>query len=171
MTKRLYLRSVEMSDADLILEWVNDPMDRANSFSSDPITLKEHIAWLESALQNSSMRLYVMMLDDQCVGHIKLKIEGKAAEIGYCVAPEWRGIGLAKAIVALVVNEVKQSLPEVKMLTAQVRPANIASVKALEANGYELSALQYQFDMDSFDAVGEKLSSIVSLAEARALDS
>lgn len=168
MTGRLYLKDVEMSDADLILDWVNDPLDRANSFSSDLITREEHIAWLEKALVDPSMRLYIMMLDDQRVGHIKLKIDGEVAEIGYCVAPEWRGMGFAKAITALIVREVNESLPEVKTLIAQVKPTNVASARALESNGYRQTLLQYEFALDSLAEMQGSLNSAVNSAEERA---
>ncbi|MRX84075.1 GNAT family N-acetyltransferase [Eggerthella sp. HF-4214] len=169
--RKCWLRSVEVSDADLILEWVNDPMDRANSFSSDPITRDDHIVWLESALKNPAMRLYIMMLNDRSVGHIKLKIDGESAEIGYCIAPEWRGMGLAKVIVALAVEEAKAQLPEVKTLIAQVKPSNIASSKALGACGYQQTMLQYEFDLDTFDDMNSELTAIVDSAEGKAFES
>ena len=51
------LRPVTMQDAELILEWVNDPLDRANSYSSEPITLDEHLAWLKRSLSNPEVYL------------------------------------------------------------------------------------------------------------------
>lgn len=133
---RCMLRPVKMCDAALLLEWVNDPEDRANSFSSDQITFDEHTKWLKRSLSDPNVRLYMLAFDGISVGHIKLRIEECQAEIGYSISPKWRGRGFAKIAIALVAEEVRCALPQVASLIAQVKPTNVASIKALEANGY-----------------------------------
>lgn len=142
-----FLRSVTMNDADLILEWVNDPADRVNSFSGEVIGRQEHYQWMKSCLGDPNIRLFILMLDDIEVGHIKVYADRKCAEIGYCIAPVWRGKGLSKKAIMLVSEEVKRDFPNVSTLVAQVKPTNIASIKALEANGYCEVMREYRFSL------------------------
>ena len=130
------LRPVEMQDAELILEWVNDPLDRANSYSSDFITLEEHLSWMKRSLADPNIYLYMMEVDGEDVGHIKLYIEDGKAEIGYCIGPDWRGRGLAKTIVALVTIEAAENLADVQTLFGWVKETNPASRKAFLRTGY-----------------------------------
>ena len=146
MAVELSLRPVTMDDAELILEWVNDPLDRANSFSSELITLREHLAWLEASLGDPDKFLYIMVLNGNDVGHVKLDVGGDVAEIGYCVAPNWRGHGLANAAVALIAAEVRDSIPAVKKLIGHVKTSNEASKRAFVKAGYRESSVAYEVD-------------------------
>lgn len=148
------LRPADMGDAGLILEWVNDPLDRANSYCSDPITPEEHMAWMERSLADPGVRLYMMEVGGEPAGHIKLYIEGGEAEIGYCIGPEWRGRGLAKAIVALVTIEAAERLPEVRTLVGWVKESNPASRKAFLRTGYDEEGPVDGSYRYSFDVVG-----------------
>ncbi len=146
----------------MILEWVNDPLDRANSYNSDPIGLEEHLAWMERSLADPGVHLYMMEVDGECAGHIKLYVSDGEAEIGYCIGPEWRGRGLAKVIVALMTIETAEGLPEVSRLVGWVKEANVASRKAFLRTGYSEEGPRdgsylYRFDIADYPANKELL--------------
>ena len=163
------LRPVTMQDAELILEWVNDPLDRANSYSSEPITLDEHLAWLKRSLSNPEVYLYMMTYKGEDVGHIKLYVNDGKAEIGYCIAPNWRGRGLAKVIVALMTIEAAEHLSEVQALFGCVKRSNPASRKAFQKVGYAEEgpideSYIYKFNLIDYPAYKQQLLRIVEEA-------
>ena len=61
--------------------------------------------------------------------------EADVWEIGYSVAPAWRGRGVGKRGVAALVRLVRKD-PSVLALKAQTRPTNQASRRVLERNGF-----------------------------------
>ena len=61
MGDSLRLRRATMDDADIILEWVNDPLDRANSFDSRMISREEHLAWMPLMIQPGFSIYWKMM--------------------------------------------------------------------------------------------------------------
>lgn len=167
MNNKPRLRPVTIQDAELILEWVNDPLDRANSYSSEPITLDEHLAWLERSLSNPEVHLYMMVYKGEDVGHIKLYVNDGKAEIGYCIAPNWRGRGLAKVIIALMTIEAAVHLPEVHTLFGWVKNSNPASRKAFQKAGYteegpNNESYCYKFDLKDFPTNKKQLLRIVN---------
>ncbi|WP_220149568.1 GNAT family N-acetyltransferase [Paraeggerthella sp.] len=148
MSERDYLRPATMDDAELILRWVNDPLDRANSFSSEEITLEEHLRWLSESLEDPARYLYIMVHDGSDVGHVKLYVSDEEAEIGYCVAPEWRGNGFANQIVKLIVDEAKENIPGVKRLCGQVRTGNQASLKVFRKLGFAEESITFAMSLN-----------------------
>ncbi len=149
MSESIHLRLATMDDAEVILEWVNDPEDRANSFSSDPVSLEEHLVWMQHALSDDSKLLYIMEDDGVPVGHIKLYKDGSTAEVGYCIDPEFRGRGYAKKMIGLLTDVVDPEAMGIKRIRASVKPENIASSRALEANGYKEVARVFELNLPS----------------------
>lgn len=146
-----YLRLATMDDAELILKWANDPLDRANSRSSKIIKLEEHLKWMEAALKDPDIYLYIMVWNKQNVGHIKLYINNDIAEIGYCIAPEWRGYGLANQIIELVTDVVKRDIPRIRVLIGEVKVENIPSRKAFLHSGYKEMSIVYGCEINKKD--------------------
>ena len=126
-----YLREVALKDADLILEWINDPLDRENSINQKPILYDEHIEWLKNALKDNNKYLYIMMIDDVPVGHIKLNLNNGIADIGYCIAPKYRGKGFGKTMMSLLIDEASRN-KKIKKLTALVKKKNTLSIKVFQ---------------------------------------
>lgn len=147
MDEKLNLRPATMDDAAIILEWVNDPMDRANSFDSNPIELKEHLAWMECSLADPARLLYIMEDDGTPVGHIKLYLEEDRADVGYCIGPEFRGHGYASKMIGLLTDEPQVKDAGVKTIVASVKPENTASIRALEHNGYEERVRVFELEL------------------------
>ena len=135
--KQLYLRKGTEEDLDLIYRWANDPVTRANSFSTDPIPYQDHVNWFHRMLNNPDRILYIMMADTKPVGQIRLDMEGEEAEISYSIAPKERGKGYGQKIIKLICEEVQKNMPEVLTLVASVKEANLASQKCFLSNGFE----------------------------------
>ena len=147
MGDSLRLRRATMDDADIILEWVNDPLDRANSFDSRMISREEHLAWMRDSLDDPTRFLYILEDDGVPVGHIKLYREGDRADLGYCIAPSCRGRGYARTMLRLLVDAVHVEDAGIKTIVASVKHQNEASIKALLGNGYVEAMRVFELDV------------------------
>ncbi len=69
------------------------------------------------------------------MGHYKINWEHRRAEIGYMILPEFNGQGITTEAIQLM---VKYGFEQMKMhsLEGVIDPANIASAKVLEKNGF-----------------------------------
>ena len=130
------LRKAVMDDAELILKWRNDEKTRENSFSSDVIALEDHIKWLSRKLEDPKCHMFMLEDDGESVGNIRLDVLDKddVGEISYMIAPDKRGKGYGKKILALVEEEARSK--GIKVLTGLVKDENVASRKCFENAGY-----------------------------------
>lgn len=110
-----------MDDAELLLKWRNDPAVRASSFTTAPVELEGHKAWLASKL--GTARLYIAEAHGVPVGQIR--IDGDV--LSFSVASEHRGQGYGTAMVFSVMTQP---------LVAQVKPSNTASCRVFERLGW-----------------------------------
>ena len=131
------LREAVKEDLERYFEWANDAAVRANSFTTKPITLEEHTKWFLSKIEDDKTALYVMEADGIPVGQIRLALEQDKAVISYSIAAQYRGMGYAGEMLALVEEKVSEYYPEIKELVAEVKTENEASCKQFEKLGYE----------------------------------
>ena len=136
----IYLRRACAEDVDLIFRWANDPLTRANAFSTEQIAYTEHVRWFEGVMNSRDAAMFIMMDDDNPVGQVRIDIDGSVAEIDYSIAPELRSQGYGQKIIGLLSEKVSRDFPDVCTLSAKVKPENVPSRKVFEAEGYTASA-------------------------------
>lgn len=141
------LRDVVPEDMDLLFAWANEPGVRANSFSTSLISYEEHKAWFEKILCAKDIRQYIYMCGDETVGQVRVAVSGDLAEVSYSICAGKRNMGYGKDLLQMLKNQVKQDFPQVKRLTAKVKPDNIASRKAFLSVGYEGRYEVYELDI------------------------
>ncbi len=120
----LKFRNARMADADLLLEWRNDPLTREMSRNTDLVSRDDHIAWLNRQLAKIPPMLFIVELDELPVA--TFRIDGD--EISYTVAPSHRGKGLATALLKQVHNLYGP-------LKAKIFQRNVQSVRAARRAG------------------------------------
>ncbi|MBR1643200.1 MAG: GNAT family N-acetyltransferase [Butyrivibrio sp.] len=133
---KIFLRRATMEDALDILRWRNDETSRANSFTKDVIDLDSHKKWLSKKLSQKDCHMFIMMDGQDKVGNIRVDVTGDAGEISYLIAPEKRGRGYGKKIIALIEKEMPD---EVKTLMGLTLKTNDASGRCFLASGYTAS--------------------------------
>jgi RimJ/RimL family protein N-acetyltransferase len=132
-----FLRPATASDAELLLEWRNDPKTREASFQQEPIGVEEHRAWLAGRLDDPDSALLVIEIDGKPAGSIRLDRHGdEEAEIHIVVAPGRRGGGLASMALDLA-SERAAELLGVRRVRARVKPGNEASLRAFHSAGFK----------------------------------
>lgn len=128
-----YLREADIDDAEIILEWRNDPITRENSFSKDLIAPKTHIKWFDGKLSDENCFMYILMDDTERVGQVRIDKVNDIGEISYMIAPNKRKMGYGKQIINLVEGVISSNI---KVLVGLVETSNEASKKCFAANGY-----------------------------------
>ncbi len=131
------LRKANKDDAKQLLEWRNDEATRKNSFSSEVISLDEHLRWLDKRLKDPKCHMFILEDEGNALGNIRLDIlddEGKIGEISYVIAPKFRGKGYGSKVLALVEEKAKEI--GVSTLTGLVKAENTASRRCFEKQKY-----------------------------------
>lgn len=133
------LRAARLDDATRLLRWRNDSETRANSLHSEMVPEPEHRAWLERTLaEPDRVRLYIAVAGDELVGTGRLDFVGhETAELSLTIAPEWRGLGFARALIGALIGEAHRI--GCLGLTARVKAANARSLRAFLAAGFSLT--------------------------------
>ena len=131
MNKKVTLRPATMDDANMLLEWRNDPETRDASHSMAIIQKGDHLSWLARTLNDPDRRLYIAEANGDPVGTVRADYKDDAWELSWTVSPHARGRGLAKQMVAVVANQIPGTI------RAEVKKGNIASVRIAEYVGME----------------------------------
>lgn len=126
----LIIRQATLNDAKVLLEWRNDPVTR--HFRNDPriITIEEHLLWLKKR-QSSDNKIYIFEDRGIAVGNICVDVSARGVELGWIVAPNYRGNGIANKMVELV----KERFPDSTIFWAKIRFDNVASIKVAKKAG------------------------------------
>jgi UDP-2,4-diacetamido-2,4,6-trideoxy-beta-L-altropyranose hydrolase len=133
----LYLRPGAEDDSRRLWEWVNDPVTRQASFSSEPIPWDEHAAWFARRLQDPDSVMYLACdEEDNPVAFVRFDIDGSVAAIGINVAPDQRGKGYGTEAIRLA-GERLAAERSIDRIDAYIRPENQASLRAFAKAGYE----------------------------------
>ena len=112
-----------MADADLLLEWRNDPVVREQSFTQDVIRLDQHIAWL--ARRIGSCQFQIAEVDGVPVGQVRVD----NGEVSYSVAAEFRNRGYGTQMILAIMTQP---------LSASVKYSNPASCRVFERLGWAI---------------------------------
>ena len=140
------IREVREDDCRVLWEWANDPLTRAASYNSEPIPWDDHRSWFAEKLAS---RLYLALVDDQPVGHIRFARSDAAAVVGVVVSPDHRGEGLGAALIRRG-TERFFSETGVERVDAFIKAENAASTRAFEKAGYALQEQCARNGVDSF---------------------
>lgn len=137
LQESLRLRPACADDSRLLWVWANDPLDRAASFSTEPIAWEIHEAWLARKLGDPSVRLF-MVLDGghTPIGQIRFELTGpETAEVSIGLAPTNRGKGYGARAIDLGVREIMNSA-KVEYVVAFIKPENQESRRVFEKAGF-----------------------------------
>ncbi|SEB96329.1 GNAT family N-acetyltransferase [Microbacterium hydrocarbonoxydans] len=133
----IIVRPVSLDDADVLLEWRNDPATRAASLSTQPVDRDAHVEWLMRAIADPRRTLYIGELEGTAIGTIRFDAESDTdVEVSLTVAPRQRGKRLAgpllKAGLALFSGDAAQN----QRITARIREENAASRALFTSAGF-----------------------------------
>ncbi len=132
----LNLRKATIEDCDTLFQWTNDPVTRKQSFSTDPIPYDTHVEWLTKKLANADSYLYILEVEGEPSGTVRVDSDKDIGIISFSVAPQKRGHGLGIALLSMVKDAVLRDAPNVAILKGEVKFDNFSSQKCFEYLGY-----------------------------------
>jgi len=133
----LQVRRACFQDAELLWQWANDPIVRANSFRPEAISLDEHIEWYKGKLTSSDTRIWILELNRVPVAQIRYdRVHMVIAEISFSVVCDYRGRHLGTRALVLTSGMACRELG-VKRLRGIVFSSNEVSVRAFTKAGFE----------------------------------
>lgn len=143
-----YLRKATEEDMELLYKWANDPLVRANSFSTEIIDYEKHQEWFQNLLVDNSSIQYIYLCDNEMIGQIRIKIKDEMAELSYSIRADRRHMGHGKNILQLLKEQIKIDCPRVKKLTGNVKAENIASQQALLSAGFTETSKRFEISVN-----------------------
>lgn len=130
----LKVREVIENDSELIFNWSNDPLVRAQSFKSNTIEYKNHANWLKEKLKNNNSLLLINQFKSINIGLVRFDVEKDNCTIGILLDKKHRGKGLSSLM--LIISSTyyfnRFSIP----ISAHIKESNIASIRSFEKAGF-----------------------------------
>ncbi|MGB6385046.1 MAG: UDP-2,4-diacetamido-2,4,6-trideoxy-beta-L-altropyranose hydrolase, partial [Terriglobales bacterium] len=149
LDRELNLRLMSESDGRLLFEWADDPTARAASFHSAAISWEDHVRWFTERLQDSNSVIYIgENAAGKPVGLVRFKIHGDCAVLSVNVAPEFRGGGWGRELIAFSTRALVRA-SSVHRIDAFVKPDNRASVRLFEVSGFRRAGMERVADQDA----------------------
>lgn len=135
----LGLREVTIDDGDQLLRWVNQPDTLKGKLNTTgPIQRNTHFAWLRRRLDDHDTLMYIILLDDQSAGQVRLQSDSQGrVTIDIFVAETARGRGVATFAVATAL-ECWHASKGAAVAEAVIKRENLASAKLFAALGFSL---------------------------------
>ncbi len=125
----LKLRRACQADESLLLQWVNDPDVRKQSFHQDVVREHEHAQWFSEKLKESDCIIFIAE-DERAlpVGQVRFEVNRKRAEafIDISLDRSLRGQKLSEKLLSQALNQWMALEPDVRLF-AEVRDENRAS--------------------------------------------
>lgn len=143
MSNLIYLRSLQMSDAQISYQWRNNPeiWKLTGSKPDQHITSEMETAWLAGVLQRTTDKRFAICLKEtnQYIGNIHLEnIELSQAQYGglFIGEPSYWSKGIGTQASALLIDYAFETL-QVEKLYGFVRKEHSASRRMLEKCGFD----------------------------------
>lgn len=141
----IQLKKYELSDAEELVQKANNP--NIARFLTDgfpsPYTLEDAHKFIQKFGEQEPTQVFLIMVDDAIAGGIGLHLQSDImrlnAELGYWVAEELWGKGIASHAIDMIVNYGFDRF-EITRIYARPFGSNIASQRVLEKCGFKLEA-------------------------------
>lgn len=139
MSNRITLRLATIEDDEFFFALRTDPETVRQSFGPAP-SWHEHESWMESSLESPTRRLLVAFesTDFRSIGTGRLDHHGEEVELSWTVAPDSRRKGYGRELIQGLLEYARTVWPGVQC-TAQIKPDNVASLRAAFEAGFRLT--------------------------------
>ncbi len=135
-TAPLTLRPASLDDAQLLLDWANDPAVRAASFDSAPIPFDTHVRWLAGKLAGGETAFFICEDRTRPVGYARVeRRDARTGELAVSVDESCRGRGYGRTLIARAAAAGSTALG-VDRVTARGTRAHVSSLRAFRAAGF-----------------------------------
>ena len=134
----LKIRPMSKTDARMLWEWANDPVNRSMAISKGQIVWKDHVEWLEGKMASENTLILILECNSVPVGQIRfdLNVSGEA-EIDFYIATKYRRQSLGSYLLREGTRcYIKINSRRISAVFGRVKAENIASCRAFEKAGF-----------------------------------
>ncbi len=141
LARKLELINFSNLDTDekkMILEWRNDPKIRKWMRTKKPITLKEHLNFIDSLKSRTDKRYFVAKEREKYIGVIDftdVNPKEKSAFFGLYTNPSLKKSGTGSKLLARIIDYAKKDL-DLKLLRLEVLSSNKKAIALYEKFGF-----------------------------------
>lgn len=128
----LFLREASESDARLLFNWANDINVRKNAINEDLIIWENHVKWFNIKINNFETKIFILCDENKSFGQIRIDKIDSYWQIDYSIDNEYRGQGLGKKIVNLLLEKF-----DLFTFRATVKKHNRASIAVFTKLGFK----------------------------------
>ncbi|MCX2541856.1 UDP-2,4-diacetamido-2,4,6-trideoxy-beta-L-altropyranose hydrolase [Pseudomonas sp. COW5] len=143
----LKLRAVTLDDAQVLFDGRNADAVQRWSVKSGVIEWSQHLNWLSASLRNPQRLLLIAEADDGPVGVLRYDLRGFEAEVSLYLLEGRFGLGWGRALLTRGEAFVTAHWPQLTAISAQVLPANQASLNVFRDAGFTQSACAFTKDL------------------------
>jgi|TARA_B100000795_G_scaffold109627_1_gene80905 RimJ/RimL family protein N-acetyltransferase len=133
--QKISIRKSTKEDGTLLFDWANEKVVRTQSFNSSEIKLVDHLYWYKTKLENPNFIFYIVEIEKQPLGLIRIEIGINHSTIGITIDEKYRGQGLSSKALSIGCREYFRK--EKKPIFAFIKKTNIFSVKTFKSIGFE----------------------------------
>lgn len=132
----LQVRPATQADTHLLFEGRNADAVRRVSLDHSPVDWDRHCQWLQGSLVNPQRLLLVGEASDGPVGVLRYDLQGSEALVSIYLFENRLGLGWGRALLAHGEAFATVHWPQLSRFTAQVLPANQASLDLFRQAGF-----------------------------------
>ena len=127
VVSEIQLRSATIKDESLLFKWRNIDDLVALSYHQKKVTLSEHQQWFKRNLLSSDCELFIIQLDNQDIGLIRIEAVQAECEITIYLIPgnEGRGFGYSALSQALEDNSIRCNVYIAKVQVKNIPSQNL----------------------------------------------
>lgn len=138
-TRPVLLRAATEVDCDLVFQWQSHPDTRRYFNNPQVPSYREHCNWYSNCLERNDRRLFIVLLDGNPAGMLRLDDEGcNTYEVSIVTAKKYQGQGVAKSALSFA----RETWPNF-ILAAVVNKGNLASQGLFESLGYAFNGTRF----------------------------
>lgn len=139
MKSALTLRPALAGDATLTHCWRNDPRIRLTARTPYPIDPAAHALWHANSLTNENRLLFIGAIGPCPVGVVRYDRDTASSadcEVSIYLDPDLDGLRLGSQLLAAGQAALSQHWPEIRAISAETLPENLASGRLFTQSGY-----------------------------------
>jgi len=149
------IREATENDSNLIFNWSNDPLVRAQSFYSNIIEFENHKNWFKQKLQNDNSLLLINNFDGNNIGLVRFELENDKCTVGILIDEKFRGKGFSSL---MLINSSTYYFNRFwTPIFADIKESNTASIRSFEKAGYSFFN---KIEVNGFNTLVYKLEKI-----------
>lgn len=139
IAKRFTVRKVNNSDCRDIWLWRNTMFARRASFQPEAIPYEHHEQWFRGKMNDLKSSLWIVQSGEEKIGYARHDIDGDKAVNSVLLNPQYYGMGVGATVIRMADETYVKMKGVPRMIFAEIRDHNKASIRAFKAAGYKLN--------------------------------